>query len=334
MGLYDLETERVKRLIGQHGARRAAIQLPDGLRPQLAEITEAISEAGVEPIVLASSCYGACDLADEAAKRLGCDVLIHYGHADMGLKPRLPTLYVEARMLADPRGAVERALPLLSSKRIGLITTVQHLSYMPDVVELLRSRGFSPSVGEPGFRAKYRGQILGCDWGCATSVAGLVDELLYIGTGKFHPLGAALATGKRVVMANPLTEEVEELNVEPSNLLARRRAMVSRAAGCRRFGVIVSTKPGQARLRLASRLVEDLGRAGLEAHLLVVDEVQPERLRDFRLDAYVCAACPRIPIDDAERFDAPVLTPFEAWVLLGRVDIEPYQLDHVEGEDF
>jgi 2-(3-amino-3-carboxypropyl)histidine synthase len=304
------------------------------LKQYLQEITATFDEAGVKTLVFADSCYGACDLADAKAKRLGCDVLVHYGHADMGLRTCLPTLYVEARMLVDPLKVVKQVLPELKFKRVGLLTTVQHIAHLQGVAKFLRSRGIKPFVGKPGLRARYPGQLLGCDFGCARSVAARVDGFLYIGTGEFHPLGAALATGRQVLTINPVSEGFKMLAPDVDAFLRRRKTMIARAAAGERFGVVVSTKPGQARFKLAAKLAGDLKRAGKVAHVLAVDEVRPEELGDFGLDGFICAACPRIPIDDAGRFEQPILTPFEAQVMLGKAKFQPYQMDEVTKRDF
>ncbi len=295
---------------------------------------EPFAEVDVETLVLADSCYGACDPADAKAKQLGCDVLVHYGHADMGMFTCLPTLYIEARMPADPLRMVERVLPELKFKRVGLLTTVQHISHLRGVAKLLRSRGIKTFIGRPGPRAKYPGQLLGCDFGCARSVAARVDGFLYIGTGEFHPLGAALATGKQVLAVNPISEGFKVLAPDVNVFLRRRKAMIARAAAGERFGVIVSTKLGQARFKLAAKLAVDLKRAGKAAHVLAVDEVRPEELGDFGLYGFICAACPRIPINDAERFEQPVLTPFETQVMIGKAKFQPYRMDEVTKGDF
>lgn len=333
--MYNFEEARVREFLRQQRVKRAAIQLPAGLRPHITEITAAFEKEGVEGIVLADSCYGACDLADVKAKQLGCDALIHYGHADIGLPTCLPTLYVESRMKVDPSHVVKQVLPKLKFRRLGLVATVQHVGYLKRVGELLRTGGINAVVGEPGPMAKYPGQVLGCDWGSARSIADHVDGFLYIGTGEFHPLGVALATGKEVVTVNPIAmgfSRIDSKNVE--DFLSRRRAMVSRATACERFGVIVSTKRGQARFGLAARVAEKLRRAGRAARVLVVDEVRPEELEDFGFDAFVCTACPRIPTDDAERFRHPILTQFEVKVMLNEAKFEPYQMDETKREDF
>jgi 2-(3-amino-3-carboxypropyl)histidine synthase len=332
--MYNFEHRKVTRFLKKHKIRRAAIQLPAGLRPHLSEIKATFEGAGADAIILGDSCYGACDVADVKAKQLGCDALVQYGHSDMGLRTVLPTLYVEARMTAGPLGAVEKALPKLNFKRLGLVTTVQHVEFLPKIAKSLRFSGIKPLVGKPGSRARYPGQILGCDWGSVKSISDKVDGFLFIGTGKFHPVGISLATGKQVMTVNPIVGNCEILTFNLGDFLKQRRAMISRATAGEKFGILISSKPGQARLKLAARLAGELRRAGLTAHILVLDEISQEKLDDFKLDAFVCAACPRIPIDDAGRFSKPILTPFEARAMIGKEKFEPYKLDELKSSDF
>ncbi|TDA33627.1 MAG: diphthamide biosynthesis enzyme Dph2 [Hadesarchaea archaeon] len=328
---YDLEEERVRRFLRLHGVRRAAVQLPEGLRRHAGEIEELLRGEGVEALFLAGSCYGACDLAEEEAKRAGAEALLHYGHADMGLPTSLPVLFVEARMRVNPVEAVLRAAGGEEPGRVGVVTTVQHVGFLPEVVGALSSLGFRPQVGGPGPRTRYAGQVLGCDLTSALSVGGGVEKFLYFGTGRFHPLGVHLATGRPVVAVDPLSGRVERMDSR-EGFLRERRAVMARAAEGSLFGVVVSTKPGQARFRLARRLAERLREAGKRVVEVVADEIRPEPLLDLGLEAAVCVACPRIPLEDARRFGLPLLTPPELLLLLGEEG--DYRLDSVEASDF
>ncbi len=325
--MYEFEEAAVRDFLRRTSAKRVAIQLPAGLRKYLSEVESAFRDSGVEFIVLADSCYGACDLADVKARQLDCDALVHYGHADMRLHSSLPILYVEARAKTNPLDSVKLAIPQLKFKRAGLVTTVQHIGYIEELSKLILSYGIQPVVGKPGPRAKYPGQILGCDIGSAKSIADGVDGFIYVGTGEFHPLGVALATGKRVAVVNPISGEFRVINPDNKEFIQKRKAAISRAALGEKIGVVASTKTGQSRLELAKRLVSLIERKGKVAHLLVVDEINPETIGNFGLDAFVCVACPRIPIDDAASFERPILTPFEAMAMLGEVPFEPYRID-------
>ncbi|MBN2368166.1 diphthamide synthesis protein [Candidatus Woesearchaeota archaeon] len=79
--MYKLELDKVLEKIKKENAKSVCIQLPDGLKPKAEEIQKAI-EANTESevIIWGGSCYGSCDLPLEV-KRLGVDLLIHFGHA-------------------------------------------------------------------------------------------------------------------------------------------------------------------------------------------------------------------------------------------------------------
>ncbi|MEM2875280.1 MAG: diphthamide biosynthesis enzyme Dph2 [Candidatus Hadarchaeales archaeon] len=326
--LYDLEEGRVREFIAGRHAKRVAVALPAGLRPLLPEIEEHIRSAGAEPTVLADPCYGACDPGDDRARTAGCDALVHYGHSDMGLPTSLPTLYVEARMISDPSESLRGALNRMKFSRVGLISNVQHAWSLERVAGILEQAGIRAIVPPQSSRTRYPGQVLGCDFSCARSIAQQVEGFLYVGTGAFHPLGCSLATGRPTAAFNPVSSTFE-LYSDQREFLRRRSTMISRAAMGDRFGVIACTKPGQRRFRLAENIAEKLRKSKKEAHVLVLDNVRPEELQDFKLDALVCTACPRIAIDDSERFSFPILTPFEVEVMLGAQNIKPYQLDEI-----
>lgn len=330
--MYDLDPTSVRNFLTKESIETVAIQLPSGLRPEVSRIKRIFDEEGVDVLFLSDACYGACDIAGERAKDLGCDALIHYGHSDMDISTPIPTLYVEARIEADPFKALERALPELRDSVWGLTATVQHVQYLEGVEEFLEGEGIESRIGDPGSRAKYPGQILGCDWGSARSVEGEVDGFIYLGTGKFHPFGIFLATRKPVISVNPLTDGYEIVKPEIGEFLRKRYAMLSRAESCQRFGVLVSTKPGQSRLSLSKDLERRLEEHGYDAYVLIVDEVDPQSLGDYDLEAFVNTACPRLPIDDAGIFDVPILTPFEVEVLLGEKEWDHYGLDELGRE--
>jgi 2-(3-amino-3-carboxypropyl)histidine synthase len=142
-------------------------------------------------------------------------------------------------------------------------------------------------------------------------------------------MGAALVSGKKVLLVNPITKNASVM-IDAGEFLRARKAVILKAAGGEKFGIVVSTKPGQTRLNLAVELQRVLRKGGRDAELVTVDELVPESIEDFDFDVLVCTACPRIPIDDAERFRQPLLTPFETRVVLGELPLEPYRLDEME----
>jgi 2-(3-amino-3-carboxypropyl)histidine synthase len=291
-----------------------ALQFPAGLKRRGFTVAQELRAAGFAVILSGDPCYGACDLALDALDV--ADVLVHFGHAPVGHHDRV--IHEPVSMDYDPE-IVRRVLPLLRGPRVGLVTTVQHVHLLAAVAEVLRGAGFDPVVAGGSGRTPHPGQVLGCSFRAARETG--AGEILFVGTGLFHPLGVQLATGARVVALDPYTGQAEEVSAD--RFLRQRFGLIERARDAERIGVIVSSKSGQQRLELARRL------AGLSdrAVLVMMREVTPEGLLDLGCDAYVNTACPRLAYDDQARFPVPVLTPAEFEILLGIRSWENYVVD-------
>ena len=125
---FDFEEEKIKQAITKHNAKRVLLQFPEGLKPEGPRIAQIVEAQGALPIISADPCYGACDLAVNAAESLGVDLIVHFGHARLVIYEKIPTIYIEARSTVAIKEAVEKSLPLLTMySKIGLATSVQHL---------------------------------------------------------------------------------------------------------------------------------------------------------------------------------------------------------------
>ncbi|MCX6678569.1 MAG: diphthamide biosynthesis enzyme Dph2 [Methanothrix sp.] len=321
---YDLDLDRAVDLIQKSGARRVGLQAPEGLKRALLALARQIEEkTGAEVIISGDPCFGACDVDMELCREV--DLMLHLGHAQIGVGPD-NVIFLVARMKEDIRDVVEKAAILLKSKRVGVTTTIQHVHKLDQALEALKERGIEGLLGPAGGRVKYPGQVLGCSYSTARALD--VEEYLFIGTGQFHPLGIALATCKRVVIADPVTGEVSEIDTDP--MLRRRFGAISRAGKAKRFAILVSKKPGQKRMELATRL-KALGEArGLEMFLVYLDNIEPDRLLNLGAEAAVSTACPRVALDDAAKYRIPILTPPEFEVLVGEREWVEYRFDEIE----
>jgi 2-(3-amino-3-carboxypropyl)histidine synthase len=275
------------------------------------------------PIVSADPCYGACDLATAEAEGLGVDLIVHYGHSKLLKHERIPTIYVEARVTLSVNEVVEKALPLLKGwRRIGLATTVQHVQTLDSVRETLVRAGKTVVIGDAG-RLEYPGQVIGCDYSNAKSIVKEVEAFLFVGGGRFHALGVALSTMKPTVAADPYSREVFPVDDDAEKIMRQRWRSLETARKVKTFGVLVGLKPGQRSLDQALRLKLKLETKGKVACLFAINEVVPEALSEFpTVGAYVNTACPRLSVEDAQRFDVPVLSKNEVRVMLGEISWE------------
>jgi 2-(3-amino-3-carboxypropyl)histidine synthase len=320
---FDFEEERVKQEITKLGAKRVLLQFPEGLKPEATRIARTVERVGALPIISADPCYGACDLATADAENLGVDLIVHFGHSKMVKHERFPTIYVEGRATLNVSSVVEKALPMLEKwRKIGLATTVQHLQTLDEAREILTRRGKVIVIGDSG-RLSYPGQVIGCDYSNAVSIAKDVEAFLFIGGGRFHAIGVALSTSRPTVIADPYDSKVESADEEAAKILKQRWAHVQEAKKAKTFAVLVGLKPGQKRLQEALLMKEKLEKEGKTAHLLALKEITPEALIEFpSIDAFVNTACPRVSLDDAAKFSKAMLTPNEALVVLGQLSWE------------
>ncbi|MBS7629448.1 2-(3-amino-3-carboxypropyl)histidine synthase, partial [Candidatus Bathyarchaeota archaeon] len=204
-------------------------------------------------------------------------------------------------------------------RKVGVATTVQHLNELVKVEERLRRLGVEAVITPRCGRNRYCGQIIGCDYTPLKMVIDKVESFMVIGS-RFHGLGASLAVDKPVILADPYMSKVTEMEGEKRSLINRRYAMIERAKGAKTFGIILGSKIGQYNHDTADMLRRTIVTRGRDAVTIVADEVSPSSLENFEgVDVFVNAACPRLSIDDSERFTKPLLLPKEALVSIGEM---------------
>jgi len=208
---------------------------------------------------------------------------------------------------------MKKILSVVGEKTLGIFTTVQFLSQLEQLKLFMEEHGRIPLVGDSNYRALESGQVLGCDITGPKSVEKESEAFVYLGSGMFHPIALALKTEKRIYIANPLTEEVSLMDAGyRTNYLKRLDDMKKKFSMAKKIGILVSIKPGQMQLDLAKKAETKLKEKGRKVYLFYFDTLVPEELLNFSdIDAWVNTACPRIAIDDMERFEKPVLNVLE-----------------------
>jgi len=299
--MFDDERNReILKLIKGGNGERVLVQVPEGLKTGVQRLLGFLERNGIEALLSVEPCFGACDLRDEEAKKLGCDLLLHIGHRDFGLKTKIPVIYYEYFMDYDFVPLVERVLDKLKPyKKLCLVTTVQFLESLGKVKEFLGKRKFKVYIG---------GSILGCDHSDARKYENIADAFLFIGSGRFHPLGLQERTRTPVLFLDIEKRYMENLSKEKDRLEIKREMRVQKAKEAVNFAVVISTKSGQVRLKTAERIKEKLKKMGKNVHILVSDQITPEKLLGLEIDVIVNTACPRIR-EDSSNFKKVVLNP-------------------------
>jgi len=330
--MYDVDLASAISEIKRLKARIVALQVPEGLKKRAYQFAEDIeTKAGAEVIVVAEPCFGACDVPSSLFDIV--DAIVNVGHSPIpSLRFTRPVIFVPARSKIPLADQLKKSVGMLQEP-VGVLATSQHLTQLDEVIEGLESMGIKTKVGEGDSRISHVGEVLGCNYSAASSVAKDVNSYLLIGSGTFHALGVHLATGKKVVILDPNLEDPKEIDQVKDKILRQRHAVIEKAEKARVFGIIVGEKLGQRRMRRARELRKLLRWKKKDAALILMDKFDPDKLRTLGFDAYVSTACPRIAVDDYAMYDRPLLTPQELEIVLGVRKWENYTFDQMTEDE-
>ncbi|MGC8848936.1 MAG: diphthamide biosynthesis enzyme Dph2 [Candidatus Bathyarchaeia archaeon] len=329
-GNYEIDLTPIIHKISEAKHRRILLQFPDGLRPLAWSIAKKFMELGLEVIVSADPCYGACDLGYGELEALNCDLIIHLGHSPPHKNYEGKALFIEARSKLPVGDALEDALKYLRGyDRIGVAATIQHIHNISEACAFLESNGKQPFVGKASNHAIYDGQILGCDLTTVLTIAHIVDAFIVISGGLFHGIGVRLATGKPVVVADPYLGKAKPIDEYAEKFVKLRMGAEKRFLEAKRVGIIIGLKHGQNRMDEAELLFKRLKDLGRDPVMICAREVTPENMDSFtELDALINTACPRIAIDGRRLFQKPILNSDEVKPILDLLD-EAYEEEKV-----
>jgi len=328
---YQLDLDLLFKRLKELDIKKVGLVLPEGLKVYADYVSSELKKQGYDVIVSGNFNYGACDVPDSNFDDV-CDCLVNFGHAPLPVESNIPMLFVEVDFVFPYMGLLENNIDLLKKegKRIGLVSTVNYVKELPKVKEYLESEGFEVFIGKGDKRVTHSGQVLGCDFSSSSNISDKVDLFIFVGEGRFHPLGVAISTEKKVFAFD--SDGIYSLDEYRDKILKERFGAIFRAKDSKKFGLIVSAKKGQKRMALAKILKRKIEESGFIADIILMDEVTPDKLYGFDYDSYVICACPRIGIDDAKKYKKPLLTPKELEIVLDGK--EEYIMDEIDQSDF
>jgi 2-(3-amino-3-carboxypropyl)histidine synthase len=323
---WDYELDRIVEAVEERDATTVGLQFPEGLKRRAPRVVDDLRDLLPDKVNVMTSgkpCYGACDLDTYMMRRT--DVFVHFGHSPMKESEKI--LYVPLFSNVDVLPIMEESLEELADpdddENVGLVTTAQHMNKFDEMRTWLEERGYTVETRRGDERLTHEGQVLGCNYASADVDA---DQILYVGGGKFHPLGLAMEhPEKKVVIADPVNNVVTIADTE--QFMKQRYASVHKAMDAEEWGVIFCTKIGQGRWETAEEIVAEND----NAYLITMDEVTPDRLTNFGFDAYVNTGCPRITTDDGPQFKQPMLTPGEYKIAIGEEPLDSLEFDTFHG---
>ncbi|PHH69127.1 hypothetical protein CDD80_7003 [Ophiocordyceps camponoti-rufipedis] len=323
---YNFEIPKTIHRIRSSGARRVALQMPEGLLLFATTLSDVLTRfcPGVETLIMGDVTYGACCVDDYTARALGCDLLVHYAHSC--LVPvdvtRIKTLYVFVDIAIDTAhllASLERNLA--SGKTLAVVGTIQFNATIHGVRPALEAAGFRVVV--PQSAPLSKGEILGCTAprldGPGADEDGQVDLILYLGDGRFH-LESIMIHNPSIpaYRYDPYSRKLTRETYDHDEMRSLRMDAVRAARSATRWGLILGSLGRQGNPHTMALIEKRLREREIPFVNLLLSEIFPGKLALMSdVECWVQVACPRLSIDWGYAFPRPLLTPYEALVALG-----------------
>ncbi|MBU0535350.1 MAG: 2-(3-amino-3-carboxypropyl)histidine synthase subunit [Nanoarchaeota archaeon] len=194
-------------------------------------------------------------------------------------------LHIEARSDTDLLPVVREAFRFLKGS-VAIVSTIQHIHKLEGVVRFMADNKIP---------AKVYGQVLGCS---VPKIPDSVQQVLYIGSGRFHPIGIFLKTKKEVIAADPLSGRVSKITEKDVEALQKRRkGALAKFLTSESIGILISTKPGQIGVQGGEKRIKEIQKKHNDKkfYLFAFETLDRTYLDNFPfIECWVNTACPRI----------------------------------------
>jgi len=318
---YSFEIPKTIHRIRTLGAKRVALQFPEGLLMFATTISDILTQfcPGAETLIMGDVTYGACCIDDYTARALGCDLLVHYAHSCLipVSTTKMATLYIFVDISIDTAHLVSTlARNIPPGRTIAMVGTIQFNSTLHTIRSALEAEGLKLVV--PQVLPLSKGEVLGCT---APKIApdANVDLILYLGDGRFHLEAAMIANPDMAAYRyDPYSRKLTRETYSHDEMLNMRASAIHTAKRAKKWGLILGALGRQGNPHTLTMIEHYLNQQGIPFVNLLLSEIFPGKLALFEdVDCWVQIACPRLSIDWGYAFPRPLLTPYEALVVLG-----------------
>ncbi|CCH62180.1 hypothetical protein TBLA_0G02400 [Henningerozyma blattae CBS 6284] len=335
---YNFEIHKTVWNIRKMNAKRVALQMPEGLLIYSLVISDILEQfCNCETLVMGDVSYGACCIDDYTARALNCDFIVHYAHSC--LVPiditTIKVLYIFVTINIDETHVIktlQKHFP--KGTRLATFSTIQFNPSLHSIKEkLLTDENHMLYIIPPQIKPLSRGEVLGCTSERLDKEQ--IDYMIFIGDGRFHLESAMIHNpGIQAFKYDPYNKKFTREGYDQKQLVKVRTEAIETASKAQTFGLILGALGRQGNNSTLDNLEKSLKLAGKTVVKIILSEIFPQKLSMFgEIDAFVQVACPRLSIDWGYAFNKPLLTPYEANVLLKK-DImfteDYYPMDYYE----
>ena len=191
----------------------------------------------------------------------------------------MKTLFIPAKVKANINKDKIKSLSAKLPKNIAIAYSIQ----FKDIASEIKS-SISNNVTQIT-------QVLGCT---KLSPPKNTQAVLLIGSGRFHALALASETKLPIYIL-----EKDQLSIisekEIDSFQKRKKAAYLKFLNADKIGILVSTKPGQEKLKQAINIRKKI--KDKFSYLFLGNNLNPSELENFPLTSWINTACPRLDFD-------------------------------------
>lgn len=339
---YNFEIFKTVWNIKKQNAKRVALQMPEGLLIYSLIISDILEQfCDCETVIMGDVSYGACCIDDYTARALDCDFIVHYAHSC--LVPidvtKIKVLYIFVTISIDEEHLIKtlkKNFP--KGSRLATFGTIQFNPTIHSIKDtLLHDENHMLYVVPPQIKPLSKGEVLGCTSERLDKEQ--YDAMVYVGDGRFH-LESAMIHNPEIpaYRYDPYSRKFTREGYDQRRLVELRTDAIETARHGKTFGLILGALGRQGNLPTVENLERNLIAAGKTVVKIILSEVFPQKLAMLSdIDVFVQVACPRLSIDWGYAFSKPLLTPYEANVLLTK-DVmfteNYYPMDYYEANGY
>jgi len=189
----------------------------------------------------------------------------------------------------------------LSNKEIAKLPKKLFLAYSIQYKELakqIKSQLQKNHIKIPKFQ-----QVLGC------SKVNTTLPILLVSTGKFHAQNLMLQTPILYVVDGNKIIKVSDKEIQ--KLKIKKKTALMKFLKADKIGILVSTKPGQERLKDAINLKKKLKNKNKKPFIFISNNIDINQFENFNIDSWVNTACSGIAMDNPNIINVDDLPPIK-----------------------
>ncbi|QPG74966.1 Diphthamide biosynthesis protein 1 [Brettanomyces nanus] len=321
---YNFEIHKTVWNIRKKNAVRVCLQMPEGLLNYSLIIADILEQfCHCEVLVMGDVTYGACCIDDYTARALDCDFIVHYGHSCLVpiAVTTIKVLYIFVTIQIDEQHLINTIRRNFNQgTRLAVFGTIQFNPAIHSLKVALENPE-SPQdkliyVIAPQIMPLSKGEVLGCT--SPSLDPKQFDAMVYVGDGRFH-LESAMIHNPHILAYryDPYSRKFTKEGYDQKEMISVRREAVQTAKGAKKIGLVLGALGRQGNPITVEKLEKELRKHGKIVVKIILSEIFPKKMAMFDdIGAFVQVACPRLSIDWGYAFSKPLLTPYEAMVML------------------